>query len=347
MIPEVSIVCTAYNHAGYLRDALEGFLGQVTSFPFEIIVHDDASTDGTTDIVLEYARRFPKLIVPIVQKENQHRYGKSALRDFAIPAARGEFVALCEGDDYWTDPHKLQKQYDILTGDKAISLCLHNALVVDYQNDFSYYTEPVDANREKTMEDIITEGGGVINPTASFFFRKEMLGAIADHAPVGDHFMMMELAAKGKVFWLAEPLSVYRRMSAGSWSQRDIRSSVDQKKLYHEMYVCALDEVNERSDGKYDEAIGRRKQYQRDACENETLPQLFKNREIGFCSLCRESPSSKTIVKAIVARFFPGQICQFVRRAHGVGNARKAGTLVSMSATMLPPGFEPLKSDGE
>jgi len=99
---------------GYIKDALEGFLIQKTDFPFEILINDDASTDSTADIIREYEAQYPNLIKPIYQTENQYSQGKKPNQEFNFPRAIGKYIALCEGDDYWTDPLKLQKQLDFL-----------------------------------------------------------------------------------------------------------------------------------------------------------------------------------------------------------------------------------------
>ena len=102
--PTVSICCITYNHAPYIRSALDGFLMQETDFAYEILIHDDASTDGTADIIREYTARYPDIIKPILREENQYSKGISNISIFNFPRARGEFIAMCEGDDYWTDP---------------------------------------------------------------------------------------------------------------------------------------------------------------------------------------------------------------------------------------------------
>lgn len=129
--PLVSICCITYNHENYIRDAIEGFLIQNTSFPFEIIIHDDASTDNTANIIEEYANKYPDLFVTILQSENQwSKGGGSIYARFVYPRARGKYIALCEGDDYWTDPFKLQKQVDFLESNHDYGLihtnCVHN-----------------------------------------------------------------------------------------------------------------------------------------------------------------------------------------------------------------------------
>jgi len=112
--PFVSICCLAYNHEPYIRDCLDGFMIQQTNFDFEVLIHDDASTDKTAEIIREYEKKYPDIIKPIYQTENQYSKRVGITRVFQFPRARGKYIAMCEGDDYWTDPLKLQKQVDFL-----------------------------------------------------------------------------------------------------------------------------------------------------------------------------------------------------------------------------------------
>ena len=112
--PLVSIDCLTYNHELYIRDALEGFLMQKTDFTFEVLIHDDASTDQTANIIRKYEKKYPAIIKPIYQKENQYSKEVNITKDFQLSRAKGKYIAICEGDDYWTDPYKLQKQVDFL-----------------------------------------------------------------------------------------------------------------------------------------------------------------------------------------------------------------------------------------
>lgn len=126
-VPLVSICCLSYNHAPYIRESLEGFLMQKTSFPIEILIHDDASTDGSDDIIKEYAEKYPDIIFPMYETVNQYSNGHQGTIDieFNYSRARGKYIAYCEGDDYWTDPLKLQKQVDFMESHPDYSVCFH------------------------------------------------------------------------------------------------------------------------------------------------------------------------------------------------------------------------------
>lgn len=123
MKPVVSIICLAYNHEKYIREALDSFVMQQTDFPFEIIVHDDASTDNTAAIIKEYEVKYPHLFRPIYQTENQYRLEKGRVTKIVFNAAKGKYIAMCEADDYWTDPLKLQKQVDFMEHNPNVSIC--------------------------------------------------------------------------------------------------------------------------------------------------------------------------------------------------------------------------------
>ena len=120
----MTIICATYNHEKYISDAIEGFLKQKTSFPVKILIHDDASTDRTTDIVSEYGKKYPEMIHCILQKENQYSKPNDILFNILVPLVHTEYIAICEGDDYWIDEYKLQKQIDYLEQQKDCSACI-------------------------------------------------------------------------------------------------------------------------------------------------------------------------------------------------------------------------------
>ena len=123
--PLVSISCLTYNHAPYLRQCLDGFVMQITSFPIEILIYDDASGDGTQNIIEEYQKKYPDIIKPIYQTENQYSKGVKVGFVYNYSRAKGEYIAFCEGDDYWDDPNKLQILYDYMNAHDKCSMCCH------------------------------------------------------------------------------------------------------------------------------------------------------------------------------------------------------------------------------
>lgn len=226
--PLVSICCITYNHEKYIRDAIEGFLMQKTSFTFEIIIHDDASTDSTAKIVEEYANEHPELIIPIYQTVNQYSQGIKPWPNFVFPIARGKYIALCEGDDYWTDPLKLQKQVDFLEENEEYSLCFHNATAVNEEDKtLNNPFREIEA-REYTGDEILKEW---TIPTASVVFRKEANKQV--HHPdflFGDIILFLSLAENGKIWGMKENMSVYRRHEGGMTASN--KSSINRTKKF-------------------------------------------------------------------------------------------------------------------
>jgi glycosyltransferase involved in cell wall biosynthesis len=129
-VPLLSIICTAYNHGSFIKECLDSFIIQETNFPVEILIHDDASTEATAEIIHEYQQRYPQLIRPVLQTVNQFSQGQSPIEALA-PMARGRYIARCEGDDYWTDPHKLQIQVDFLERHPEYVVSGHDSFTTD------------------------------------------------------------------------------------------------------------------------------------------------------------------------------------------------------------------------
>jgi len=257
--PLVSICCITYNHAPYIRDAIEGFLMQKTNFPYEIIIHDDASTDGTAEIVKEYADKYPDLIVSILQKENQYSKGLKPLSYFVFPNAEGKYIALCEGDDYWTDPLKLQKQFDFMEKHKDCSMSFHRSRMeyVDRAIVRSKYKLNIQMGEEFKWEffpeDKFFFMGGVDVPTASIFIRGKYLKNLPEwyyKFPVGDMALKAYLSCKGRVGFINEVMGVRRLAVPGSWNDR-VRGNKKREISYLEEMISALAEFNKYSDSRY------------------------------------------------------------------------------------------------
>jgi glycosyltransferase involved in cell wall biosynthesis len=204
----VSVSCLAYNHEAFIRECIEGFLMQRTSFPIEILIHDDASTDRTATIVADYAAKHPQLIKPIYQAENQYSKGVKVARVYNTSRAAGEFIALCEGDDYWTDPFKLENQVCFLRGNSDYSMVAENSLVHDQINDKEYFFSNM-PETDLTIEQLL---GKRIFGTASVLYRKNLVIENGPLLPIsGDVGLWCYLATKGKVRYFSRSTSVYRR----------------------------------------------------------------------------------------------------------------------------------------
>lgn len=215
----VSIVCLAYNHENYIRDAIEGFLSQVASFMYEIIIHDDASTDRTPEIISEYEKKYPEIIHAIYQKENQYSKGIYNIMQIIYPVCKGKYIACCEGDDFWIDMHKLQIQVDFLEKHLDYALTVHNSIRYDCLNARLEAMYPYDCEKEVTKEEIIMRYHGNI-PSASMVMRSEAfkMDDFFLGCDVGDIQLQLHCITKGKVYYFDRVMSVYRFCHEGSWT---------------------------------------------------------------------------------------------------------------------------------
>lgn len=256
---KVTICCFAYNHGKYIRDALEGFVKQKTNFDYEVIVHDDASTDDTAKIIREYEEKYPHIIKPIYQVENQHSKKINKMVTFILPKAQGRYMALCEGDDYWTDENKLQLQYDYMEAHDDCSLVAHMALT--YHMDGGYYT-PYTTRSFKTEEQRNISAEEIINkhtifPTAAMFLRmdyyyrnKEFLSKIQSF----DYLAKALLATEGNVYVIPRVMSVYRYGSVGSWTNRVYKNAARLEQHFLAS-IATMERLDEYREYKFHDAI--------------------------------------------------------------------------------------------
>lgn len=217
---KVSIVCITYNHAKFIRNCLDGFLMQQTDFPFEILIHDDASTDGTTEILREYADKHAN-IIPFYEEKNQF-LKFDFLKHSLYPKINGEYVAACEGDDYWTDPFKLQKQADYLDAHSGCSLCFH-PVVVHWETASepdSIFPAPAQRFNKTvlTFKDLLK--GNFMQTNAVMYrwrFHQDSLDLLPDNILPGDWFLHLLHAQVGNIGFIDEAMGVYRRHEGGVW----------------------------------------------------------------------------------------------------------------------------------
>ena len=270
--PKVSVLVTTYNQIDYLGAAIESFLEQETDFDFEILIHDDCSTDGTTELVKSYEERYPDKIRGMYEEVNTYyTNGGRYFSRLMAPVARGKYVAFCEGDDHWCDPHKLQRQYDYLEANPDCVCCTVRARVIDGTTEEELgCMGPLGGERDLPFEDICLKWGsrtekGLWNPPmAGIFMYRDVCVDFWEEwsfkTPVGDAATYMHAASKGKVHYFDEDMCVYRYQAKGSWTSY-VRRNLSQKKYNDILENFEINRINmarnidEATDGRYHEAL--------------------------------------------------------------------------------------------
>ncbi|GAB0167075.1 glycosyltransferase [Lysinibacillus sp. CTST325] len=255
----VSINCLTYNHEDYIADAIESFLKQKTNFKYEILIHDDASTDRTPEIIRKYEMEFPDIIKPIYQIENQYSKGVN-VSEIIRKKARGKYIALCEGDDYWTNENKLQKQVDYMEQNPECTICFHNGHVEDQRgkgkNRLIIPWLPENKNYFKNENRKYLAGElqllGYI-PTMSILYSKRILNNPPDwyfDAPVGDNALKLLAASYGYAYYMNEAMGIYRfnvpRSATTKWKEESKEQAVKRCNRFITMLKDFNDYTNKR-----------------------------------------------------------------------------------------------------
>lgn len=216
----LTVLCTTYNQKDYIKNALDGILSQETTFPFDVVVHDDASTDGTSDIVRDYAK-IDNRIHAIIEDKNLYSQNKSYYYDDFLPSLRSKYLARCEGDDYWCDTRKLQMQIEHLEEHDDCVACVHNSLVVDLNRHTRCKLSNHKGDRDLPISCLV--GNAVPFQTSSIVLRASLYSsypAFLRSVPgIGDYPLRVYLALCGRVHYFDRVMSVYRRGVSGSWTQ--------------------------------------------------------------------------------------------------------------------------------
>ena len=221
---KVSVVCITYNQVKYIEQMLKSILSQKTDIAFEILVHDDASTDGTQEIIKKYEKKYPDLIKAILQKNNQYSLGISPQITYNYPRVKGKYIAYCEGDDYWSDPHKIQKQFDIMEKNERCSICVHKIQCIsNVGNEINKEYPPVKLkggiiSSQRYMELELREVGWLFQ-TSSYFIRTKVVNdyvkSYKNIYPVGDLPLVLFALQRGDCYYLERKMSCYRVNSGG------------------------------------------------------------------------------------------------------------------------------------
>lgn len=260
--PLVSIRCLVYNHEPYLRQCLEGFVMQKTNFPFEAIVHDDASTDGSAAIIREYAEKYPDIIKPIYETENQYSKRDGSLRRIMNEHTRGKYVAICEGDDYWIDPLKLQKQVDFLEANPEYVMS-HTSIKYYFHNQKRFVaSRDIQINKayKGTDQAIDILFSNYRIQTVSVIYRRNVAESVCRFDTFlfsgrflqGDTQLWYSLCRCGKIHFLPEVTAVYRKNDGSVTATKNVKKRVRFMLSFGElrMYLAQRDhfpsEIQER-----------------------------------------------------------------------------------------------------
>ena len=253
--PIVSVCCTTYNHEGFIAQAIESFLMQETDFPFEVIIRDDCSTDNTASIVREYAEIFPKIIKPIFEDENQYSKGVKPM-SIVYKKAVGEYIAFCEGDDYWTCHDKLSRQIKFLQENLKYSFCWTRFKTLDaisgietIDRNEKYFKETIEEGIEFGLDHFCTWGWHIGMQT--LIYRKDVRNnELSKNTYYKDTFMISDFLSKGVGYCLPDFCAIYRIHDGGIYSgasdwvravqgantYREIASTFLNQKMFQQKY---------------------------------------------------------------------------------------------------------------
>jgi glycosyltransferase involved in cell wall biosynthesis len=255
---KVSITCVAFNHEYCISEALDSFLMQETDFPFEIIINVDASTDRTAEILKEYETAFPNIVKPVYQTENQFSQGVNTMA-ILFPKIKGEYVAFCDGDDYWIDKDKLMIQVEEMEKHPDVDMCFHSTykLIDNIREEVA--SRHADKTKVFTPQEVIL-GGGVFCPTASLLFTNRLISSLPnwfETAIPGDFVSQIMGAARGGALYLDRSMAVYRVGVESSWTVSETLKSSKRRQSVLNRFKEQLDFINQYLDFKFKDEIGK------------------------------------------------------------------------------------------
>lgn len=248
----VSIICNTYNHEKFIARALDSFLKQKCDFNFEVLVHDDASTDRTAEIIKEYEVRFPDIVKPIYQEENLYSKKVNINVKFQYPRARGKYIAICEGDDFWTDENKIQTQFDILEKYPNINMSAHKSVLVNAltQEKVGNVT-PAGSTRILKPWKVILGGGGYL-ATSSLFYRAYLNDNLPNFRKMLslDYTMQIYGSFEVGIFYIDKCMSAYQIETPDSWTEKS-KCNFKFKHNHNIMVRKMFKQLNKDTNNKY------------------------------------------------------------------------------------------------
>ncbi|MCR5608115.1 MAG: glycosyltransferase [Lachnospiraceae bacterium] len=256
---KVSVICITYNQEKYLKKALDSMLSQITNFSYEIIIHDDLSTDNTRDILREYENKYSGVIHVIYEKENMYSQGIDFVASMIKESAMGKYIALCEGDDFWIDEHKLQLQFDALENHPQCDMCACRGCTTTEDGLYEVSEiRPAEFDSILSVENVIC-GGGQYLVTAGLFFKKSMYDEMLPFEKIIplDYAQQIKGALRGGIYYIDRKMAVYRRYAGGSWTN-DVLKNKEKLKIQWEKEKALLCQLNIDTKGRYSSAIAER-----------------------------------------------------------------------------------------
>lgn len=252
----VSVICLTYNQEKYIAQCMDSLVNQNTRFKYEIIVHDDNSNDDTQKILTEYETRYSDRVSLILQDENQYSKGINILDDIVVPRAKGKYIAICEGDDYWTDINKLEKQVEAMENNSKCWICSHAVSMVDEEGlNVIGKIAPSERNCIFNIAEVIKGDGGFVG-TNSLLIRREAFEQKYTFRKVYplDYFLQIMGTLHGGMLYLTDEMSAYRTFSEGSWSNSMMQ---DQEKFcrHYKKMIIALRQLDDETEQVYHDEI--------------------------------------------------------------------------------------------
>ena len=240
---KVTIVTTTYNQEKYIGQAIEGMIMQKTKFPFKILISNDSSTDNTKKILEDYKQKYPDKIEVI-----NHEKNLGAMQNFVDTLSRvkdSEYVALCDGDDFWTDENKLQKQVDFLDENKDFNICFHKSRLFYQNGEKEDEIIPHDIESETTIEDLVKQNYIVANSVVYRwkFNDRDLKNFFPENIVPGDYYIHLLHAQDGKIKMIDEVMSAYRRHDRGVWWSEDNKNKEEFTLKYGERFLNFYDQA--------------------------------------------------------------------------------------------------------
>ena len=248
----VSITCVAFNHEKYIETTLNSFLEQETTFPFEIIVNDDVSTDKTVEILKAYEKKFPSIVKPVYQTENQFSQGVNTMA-ILFPFVKGRYVAFCDGDDFWCDKEKLQIQVNEMEKHPEVDLSFHPSYKLVGDQRVEVLAKRSDRNEIFPVERSIL-GQGDFTETGAMMFTRSLLDSLPEWFKTsipGDYISEIMGAERGGSLYIDRCMSVYRSGVETGWTESEFKKGGEARKKILFAFVDQLEFLDNYLEKKY------------------------------------------------------------------------------------------------